>query len=85
MLALFGQNVDNIYVSNTKSYLYKKFLKIVDTGISVILDWGFWTQGERQFAKEFYTLKGIVSEFHYIDISHREWQNRLYKRNKDVF
>lgn len=84
MLTLFGQNADDSYVTKAKSYLYKKSLEIVDVGISVILDWGFWTQSERKFAKEFYASRGIANEFHYIKISHDEWRNRINKRNKDI-
>lgn len=81
MLALFGQNVDGEYVSKVKSYLYKKSLGILEAGINVVLDWGFWTHDERKFAKKFYMSRGIANEFHYIKISHGEWQNRISKRS----
>ncbi len=84
MLALFGQNVDGEYVSKVKSYLYKKSLDILDVGISVILDWGFWAQKEREYAKKFYASKNIKPEFHYLDVDYNEWQNRINKRNKDI-
>lgn len=81
MLTLFGQNADDIYVERAKSYLYKKSLEILEAGINVILDWGFWTHDERKFVKEFYTSKGIENELHYVKISCDEWQNRISKRN----
>ena len=84
MLSLFGQNVNNDYVSKIKSYLYKKSLEILNTGTNVIFDWGFWTQKEREYAKKFYTSKNIKPEFHYLDVDYNEWQNRINKRNKDI-
>ena len=57
MLALFGQNVDGEYVSKVKSYLYKKSLGILEAGINVVLDGGFWTHDERKFAKKVLHVK----------------------------
>lgn len=84
MLTLFAQDVDDSYAAKIKSYLYKKSLEILDTGIDVILDWGFWTQKEREYAKKFYTSKNVKPEFHYLDVDYNEWQNRINKRNKEV-
>ncbi|MBS7295852.1 MAG: hypothetical protein KIG96_10755 [Treponema sp.] len=56
----------------------------METGINVVLDWGFWTKSERDFAKQFYGSRGIEYEFHYISINDEEWYRRLEKRNKDV-
>jgi len=86
-LALFGQNTGekhDDYVERTEEYLYEKSLDIIDIGIDVILDWGFWTKKERDFAREFYSAKNIQFEFHYIDIDDKEWYRRLHKRNRDV-
>lgn len=86
-LALFGQNAGekhDYYVENAENYLYRKSLDIIDTGINVILDWGFWTKKERAFAREFYSSKNVQFEFHYIDIDDKEWHRRLHKRNSDI-
>lgn len=86
-LALFGQNVGekhDEYVEKTEKYLFDKSVEIIETGISAILDWGFWTKAERIFAREFYQKHGIECEFHYIDISPETWSERLSKRNKAV-
>ena len=84
MLTLFGQNADDSYVARAKSYLYKKSLEILGTEIDVVLDWGFWTQREREYAKKFYASKNIKPEFHYLDVDYNEWQNRINKRNKGI-
>ena len=86
-LALFGQDAGNRlddYAAKTKAYLYRKSLEILGSGISVILDWGFWTKEERAYAKRFYESRNIPCELHYIDIDDREWLRRLQKRNTAV-
>ena len=87
MLSLFGQNAGekhDEYVARTETYLFQKSLDIIGIGTNVILDWGFWTKKERDYAKTFYGSQGINYEFHYIDIKDEEWYARLEKRNKDV-
>ena len=86
-LTLLGQNGGDtldIYVEKLEQYFFQKSVEIVETGINVVLDWGFWTKAERDFAKEFYNSHGIEYEFHYISINDEEWYRRLDKRNNDV-
>ena len=86
-LTLLGQNGGDtldVYVEKLEQYFFQKSVEIVETGINVILDWGFWTKAERDFAKQFYGSQGIEYEFHYISINDEEWYRRLEKRNKDV-
>lgn len=86
-LALFGQDAGDkldYYVEKSEEYLYEKSLEIIESGIDVILDWGFWTKRERDFAREFYGSRNIPFEFHYISISDEEWYRRLEKRNQAV-
>lgn len=86
-LALLGQHAgDKLdeYVEKLERYLFDKSLEIVSTGINVILDWGFWTKAERDYAREFYKSHGIESEFHYICISDEQWRKRIEKRNSEV-
>lgn len=87
MLAMFGQYVGDMhdeYVARTEKYLFGKSLELIETGIDVILDWGFWTRDERAYARKFYSSRGIEHEFHCIDISDDEWRLRLDKRNAAV-
>ncbi|MBP0988362.1 MAG: ATP-binding protein [Oscillospiraceae bacterium] len=86
-LALFGQDAGekhDDYVAAAEKYLYRKSLEIIETGISVVLDWGFWTRAEREEARQFYGARGIAYEFHYLDIGEAEWHRRLEKRNAAV-
>lgn len=86
-LALFGQHCgDNHddYVERTQNYLFNKSLELIEVGINVILDWGFWMKEERDYAREFYNSRNIACEFHYIDISNETWKVRLKKRNNAI-
>ncbi len=86
-LALFGQDVGDqhdAYVAKAEQYLYEKSVEIIQEGINVVLDWGFWTKEERSYAQSYYASKGIECEFHYIDISHAEWVRRIEKRNLEI-
>lgn len=80
-LALFGQYCGDEYVEKTEKYLLNKSLELINNGINVVLDWGFWTKAERKYAKGFYKSRNIVCELHYIDISDETWKYRLNKRN----
>ncbi|MCI8388148.1 MAG: ATP-binding protein [Clostridiales bacterium] len=86
-LALFGQYTGenhDTYVERAEKYLFNKSLELIEIGVNVILDWGFWTKAEREAAREFYKCQNVECEFHYIDISDEVWKYRLKKRNNDV-
>lgn len=86
-LALFGQHCGDKhddYVERTQNYLFNKSLELIEVGINVILDWGFWMKVERDYAREFYNSRNIECEFHYIDISDETWNARLKKRNNAI-
>ena len=86
-LALFGQHVGekhDEYVEKLENYLYSKSLDLIEAGIDVILDWGFWTREEREFAREFYGSRGIKCELHYIDVCDKTWSERLSLRNEAI-
>ncbi|MDE6501852.1 MAG: ATP-binding protein [Ruminococcus sp.] len=87
MLTVFGQNVGenhNEYVVKIKKYFLKKIPDFIDIGISVILDWGFWTRQERDFIREFCEIRDIDCELHYIDINDELWKQRINNRNNMV-
>ena len=83
-LALFpegaGEMLDT-YVERAEELLYRKTLEIIVTGTNVILDWGFWTRAEREYARNFFGENGIHCELHYLKISDELWQERIEKRN----
>ncbi|EWM55102.1 AAA family ATPase [Ruminococcus flavefaciens] len=87
MLDILGGDIGDMhdeYVRRTEAYLYKKSAEMIAAGTDVILDWGFWTRQERDFAREFYRSRGIACEFHYITVDDEEWERRVKKRNTEV-
>lgn len=87
MLALFGQYVGDKhdeYCENLQNYLFNKSLELIEAGVNVILDWGFWQKDEREYAKGFYKSRNIECELHYIDVCDETWRERLNKRNGGV-
>ncbi len=83
-LALFGQYIGEKHdeiVESTERYLFGKSLEILETGIDVILDFGFWTRTERDQATAFYKTHGYVPEWHYIDVADEVWRRGIQKRN----
>lgn len=88
MLSLFdqccGPKLHMEYDRRIKGFLFDKSLEILETGVDVVLDWGFWTRNERNFAKNFYKSRNIECELHYIEVSDKTWENQLNKRNSEV-
>lgn len=72
------------YVHKTQTYLFNKSVEIVESGIDVILDWGFWGADDRQRAKQFFAGHNIECELHFLSLSDEEWHGRIAKRNSAV-
>ena len=86
-LAIFGQHIGEKHdevVENTQKYLFEKSLELIECGIDVILDWGFWMKAERDEAREFYASRGIETVFYYVDIPQDEWKRRIDHRNSEI-
>jgi len=77
---------DKFYViaDKTKMYLLNKSLEIIESGIDVILDWGFWKKEERQEITLFYKNNNVISEWHYIDVPNDTCLKNLNKRNHEI-
>ena len=87
MLAVFGLYAGekhDEYAANVRTYLFEKSLELIQTGVSVILDWGFWTKAARYEAKAFYRSRNIECELYYLDISDEVWQARINQRNRSI-
>ena len=87
MLAVFGLYAGekhDEYAANVRTYLFEKSLEFIQTGVDVVLDWGFWTKAARYEAKAFYRSRDIECELHYLDISDEVWQARIAQRNRSV-
>ncbi len=86
-LALFGQYIGEKHdeiVEKTQAYLFEKACEILSAGITVIFDWGFWTQEERQYATNYFKDRNISIEWHYVSVSDEVWRHNLKKRNSRI-
>lgn len=72
------------FAKRTQQYLFHKAVEIVNCGMNVVLDWGFWQKESRKAAREFFEKHGVACEFHYLCISDEEWNRRITKRNQAV-
>ena len=87
LLAIFGQHIGEKHdeiADKTEIYLLEKSIEIINSGIDVILDWGFWTNKKRKYASMFYKDKGINIEWHYIDINDIIWHKNIITRNNKI-
>ena len=78
-----GDKHDEI-TNRIQAYLFDKSAEIIHAGTSVLLDWGFWTKEKRRAARAFYESRGIVCEFHYIDVPDVVWYRNIALRNQAV-
>ncbi len=86
-LSLFDGNLGDKHdemCGRIHGYLFGKSLELLEIGVNVILEWGFWSKADRDFARNFYASRGYECEFHYIDVSEELWQKNINKRNREV-
>ncbi len=87
MLALFGPDAGEMhdeYARRGKAYLHRQALELLDAGVDVILDWGFWRQEERRSVRALYEGRGHLFELHALDMDEAVWHDRVAKRNAAV-
>ena len=67
-----------------KNYLLLRAADIVNHGVDVILDWGFWSERERTAVTFFLNEHGFEFEWHYIDVSEENLRKNIEKRNSSL-
>lgn len=67
-----------------KRYLLDKSCDILNCGVSVILEFGFWTRHERTSVKNFFAERGVAAQLHYIKVSDEIWEKHIQCRNELV-
>ena len=80
---LFGDQHDQI-AAQMRHELTLESVSLVLSGVSVILDWGFWTKKSREEASRFYQKHGIAYEWHYVDVSDERWEMNISHRNQAI-
>ena len=66
------------------AYFKKKSVELVNTGCTVILDWGFWSRENRRSLREFYREQEILCEWHYVELEDQTWKRNIEERNRRV-
>ncbi len=66
------------------AYFKKKSVELVNTGCTVILDWGFWSRENRRSLRELYREQEILCEWHYIELEDQTWKRNIEERNRRV-
>jgi predicted kinase len=87
MLNLFEEQLGdrhNEILNKCVTYLNDLAEQIINANVNVILDFGFWYKEERQKSIEYFNLKNIEVELHYIKIDKNSWITQIEKRNKLV-
>lgn len=84
---LFDNNLGEKYDEMSKriwKYLLGKAVEITAAGTNVILDWGFWSKEKRTYISEFFRSKGVVCQWHYINIDDASWKRNIEERNNRI-
>ena len=74
----------NVFAQRVNGYLRVKAVDIVKAGANVILDWGFWTERDREDISAFLRKNGVAFEWHYVDVPDEIWQRNIEQRNARV-
>lgn len=74
----------DLFAKRVNAYLMKKAAELATVGCNVILDWGFWTQKERQETTAYFRSRNVAVEWHYIDIKDEAWHQNIRQRNQKV-
>ncbi|MBR1584636.1 MAG: ATP-binding protein [Clostridia bacterium] len=81
---LFGADLGDQHDAvsrRVRQYLFQKAAEIIACGVSVILDWGFWSREMRGEAAAYFAARAIPTQWHYLDIADETWQARIDHRN----
>lgn len=68
-------------LEKVEQYLLTKMEEIINCGINVILDWGFWTKQKRTEMTVRLEGLGIPYEWYYIKVSDSQLRENIKKRN----
>lgn len=84
-LALFDEHLGNDHehvTQKAQDYLLQRAKELLELGVPVILEWGFWTKKSREATARFFQEQGFETEWHYLDISKEAWHRNIQKRNQ---
>lgn len=85
MIPLYGEHMQREIFDARLATLQELFkqaaLQMIQLGVSVIFDFGFWSKADRQGFVCWASEHGIESEVHYLDIAFAVCKERATRRN----
>ena len=67
-----------------ESIMWDHASRVLQLGVDVILDFGFWAKEERESFRERAKNLGVNFKIHYMDVPIKDLYKRLEKRNKKI-
>ena len=87
LLSLLPEQLGDLHdevARKAKGYLLARALELLELGVDVILDWGFWQKESRRAAEDFFHSRGFATEWIYLHVTDEEWRRRIAKRNAEA-
>jgi len=87
MVRLFGPDLGERHDAvsrKVRTFLMDKAVEIVRAGANVVLDFGFWLRADREYATRFFAEHGILTEWHWLNVSDDVWRGNIAARNEAV-
>jgi len=84
MLTLFGQRLGSWHdgiSERVRAYLLAQSVELLQAGLPVILDFGFWRRSDRLAADAFFRGQGFTPEWHYVEVPDAVWRRNIADRN----
>lgn len=87
MIPLFGEHMPReVFDARLKTLqgLFKESaLQLIELGIPVIFDFGFWKRADREAIKNWAETIGVTNEIHYLDVAFDVCSQRAQRRNSE--
>lgn len=84
---LFDNNLGDKHDEMSKriwEYLLKKTEDVINADCNVILDWGFWSNDDRDYVGNYFKSRNINTEWHYINVDDLTWNKNIQERNQRI-
>jgi len=72
----------DVYAQRSMQYLYAMVRRLASSGVTTVLDWGYWTRDAREEAKR--ELAGLALDWRYLAVTDEEWHRRIASRNAAI-
>jgi predicted kinase len=84
MSRIVGSGYDEGRRAAVEQVQWELAMKLLELGISVILDNGFWSKDERLSLRAEAASVGAITRLHFLDVPLVELKRRIAARNKDA-